>query len=149
MSLKEQIDQDIKKAMLSKSKDDLRALRAIKSMILLAETEKGAAGALSQESEMQLLQKAVKQRKDSIEIYVEQGRKDLAEIEEAEVAIIERYLPEPMDEETLLKVLQEIIDEAGATSMKDIGRVMGIATKKLAGKANNKVISDKVRILLS
>ncbi len=149
MSLKEQIDQDIKKAMLSKSKDDLRALRAIKSMILLAETEKGAAGALSQEAEMQLLQKAVKQRKDSLEIYVEQGRKDLAEIEEAEVAIIERYLPEPMDEETLLKELKEIIDEAGATSMKDIGRVMGIASKKLAGKANNKVISEKVRILLS
>ena len=106
MSLKEQINQDIKQAMLSKSKDDLRALRAIKSLILLAETEKGASGTLSQEAELQLLQKAAKQRKESLTIYLEQGRKDLADIEEAELTIIERFLPEPMDEETVLNDIE-------------------------------------------
>ena len=149
MSLKEQINQDIKQAMLSKSKDDLRALRAIKSLILLAETEKGASGTLSQEAELQLLQKAAKQRKESLTIYLEQGRKDLADIEEAELTIIERFLPEPMDEETVLNILKEIISESGAVSMKDMGKVMGIATTRLAGKADNKVISEKVRSLLS
>jgi uncharacterized protein YqeY len=149
MSLKEQINSDIKKAMLSKNTDDLRALRAIKSMILIAETEKGSSGSLSPESEMKLLQKAVKQRKDSMAIYVEKGREDLAETEGAEVAVIERYLPKQMTEDEIIDALREIVRESGASSMKDMGKVMGLATKRMAGRADNKLISLQVKNLLS
>ena len=145
MSLKEQIDADIKKAMLGKNKDELRALRGIKSMILLAETEKGSAGKLDPAMEMQLLTKAAKQRRESLDIYKEQGRDDLAGIEEGELKIIERYLPEPMTEEELNSEIKKIIQQTGAKSMAEMGKVMGLATKVLAGKADGKTIADAVK----
>lgn len=149
MGLKQQIESDIKKAMLAKDKDELRALRGIKSLILLAETDKGSAGELSADAEMKLLQKAAKQRNDSLAIYKEQGREDLAATEEAELRVISRYLPEQMSEEALKSEIQKIIAETGASSMKDMGKVMGMATKKLAGKADGKAISEQVKALLS
>lgn len=149
MSLKQQIESDIKKAMLAKEKDELRALRAIKSLILLAETDKGSTGELTPDAEMKLLQKAAKQRNDSIAIYKEQGREDLAAAEEAELVVINRYLPEQMSDEALKAEVQKIITETGATSMKDMGKVMGVASKKLAGKADGKAISEQVKALLS
>jgi hypothetical protein len=145
MSLKEQIDTDIKKAMLGKNKDELRALRGIKSMILLAETEKGSAGKLDTATEMQLLTKAAKQRRESLEIYKEQGRDDLAGIEEDELKIIERYLPEPISEEELNSEIKKIIEQTGAKSLAEMGKVMGLATKALAGKADGKTIADAVK----
>jgi len=120
MSLKEQIEADIKKAMLEKNKDDLRALRAIKSMILLAQTEKGAGERLNSDAEMKILQKAAKQRADSLEIYRQQKRDDLAEVEQAELEVIKRYLPEQMSEEQLEKIIAQIIEKTGASSMKDM-----------------------------
>ncbi len=149
MSLKEQIEADIKKAMLEKNKDDLRALRAIKSMILLAQTEKGASENLSADAEMKILQKAVKQRMDSLTLYREQKRDDLADAEEAEVEVIKRYLPKQMSEEELAAVVKEIIEKSGASSMADMGKVMGMASKELAGKADGKAISQVVKKLLS
>ena len=149
MSLKERIEADIKKAMLAKQKDDLRALRAIKSMILLAQTEKGASEDLSEDAEMKLLQKAVKQRTDSLELYKKQNRTDLAETEQAEIDVIKRYLPEQLSEEELQTKIGEIVKKVGASSMQDMGKVMGMATKELAGKADGKTISQIVRNLLS
>ncbi len=149
MSLKSQIEADIKQAMLAKDKDKLRALRAIKSLILLAETEKGGSGELTEDSEMKILTKAVKQRKDSLDVYEQQGRDDLAEVERAEIAIIEAYLPKQLSEEEVKLEIQGIISQVGAESMKDMGKVMGIATKKLAGKADGKIISGIVKELLS
>jgi uncharacterized protein YqeY len=149
MSLKEQIEADIKKAMLEKNKDDLRALRAIKSMILLAQTEKGASESLAPDTEMKILQKAVKQRQDSIALYVQQNRKDLADAEQAELDVIKRYLPEQMSEEELRAALSDIIAKVGASSMKDMGKVMGMASKELAGKADGKTISQVVKQILS
>ncbi len=149
MSLKQQIESDIKKAMLAKDKDELRALRSIKSLILLAETEKGQTGELTPEMELKLLQKAAKQRNDSLTIYREQGREDLAATEEAELAIINRYLPAQMSPEVLKSEIEKIISETGASSIKDMGKVMGVATKKLAGKADGKAISEQVKALLS
>lgn len=149
MSLKEQIDADLKKAMLEKNKDDLRALRAIKSMILLAETEKGVVADITSETEVKLLQKAVKQRMDSIAIFRQQNRHDLADAEQAEVKVISRYLPAQMSEEELTNKIKQIISQAGASSMKDMGRVMGIAGKELSGSADGKAISEVVKKLLS
>jgi uncharacterized protein YqeY len=149
MSLKEQIEADIKKAMLEKNKDDLRALRAIKSMILLAQTEKGAIESLSADAEMKIHQKAAKQRQDSLEIYRQQKRDDLAEVEQAELNVIKRYLPEQISEEQLTATIKNIIDKVGASSMKDMGKVMGLASKELAGKADGKAISQVVKQLLS
>lgn len=149
MSLKENIESDIKKAMLAKDKDALRALRGIKSLILLAETEKGAAAELTSEVEMKLLTKAAKQRKESAEIYAAQGRADLAEAELAELKIIEHYLPKQMSEEELRVYLQGIIQRLGASTPADLGKVMGIAVKELAGKADGKMISETVKTLLS
>jgi uncharacterized protein YqeY len=149
MSLKEQIEADIKKAMLAKNKDELRALRAIKSMILLAQSEKGASDQLSAESEIKILQKAAKQRTDSLTLYKEQKRDDLAEIEAGELEVIKRYLPEQLSEEDLAKKIGEIIEKVGATSMQDMGKVMGIASKELAGKSDGKTISQVVKKLLS
>ena len=149
MSLKEQIEADIKKAMLAKAKDDLRALRAIKSMILLAETEKGSDGSLSEDVEMKILQKAAKQRNDSIAIFRDSGRNDLADAEQVELDVIQRYLPEPLSEEALEATIKKVIEQVGANSMKDMGKVMGIASKQLAGKADGKTISEKVKALLS
>ena len=149
MSLKEQIEADIKKAMLAKEKDDLRALRAIKSMILLALSEPGASENLSADVEMKILQKAAKQRADSLTLYRDQNRNDLAEIEEAELEVIKRYLPEQLSGEELEGIVSGIIEKTGASSMKDMGKVMGMASKELAGKADGKTISGIVKKLLS
>jgi len=149
MSLKQQIEADIKKAMLERNKDDLRALRAIKSMILLAETEKGASESLSSDAELKILQKAAKQRQDSLALYQEQKREDLAEAEQAELDVIKRYLPEQISEGELEEVIKHIIDKVNASSMKDMGKVMEVASKELAGKADGKTISQVVKKLLS
>lgn len=148
MSLKEKIDSDIKKAMLNKQKDELRALRAIKSLILIAETEKGKHGQLPEDVEMSLLMKAVKQRKDSIQIYEDQGRNDLAKKEQEELMIIERYLPKQLSDEELEAILKGIITDSGASGMQDMGKVMGIASKKLAGKAEGRKIAEITKKLL-
>ena len=148
MNLREQIDSDIKNAMRNKEKDELRALRAIKSMILLAETEKGGSEGLSDEVETKLLTKAAKQRKESLEIYKEQGRDDLAEKEQVELDIISRYLPQQLSEAELEEKLREIITQVGASSMKDMGKVMGIATKQLSGVADGSAISTAVKKIL-
>jgi uncharacterized protein YqeY len=149
MSLKEQIEADIKNAMLAKNKDELRALRAIKSMILLAQSEKGAAENLSTDSEIKILQKAAKQRTDSLALYREQNRDDLADIEQAELDVIKRYLPEQLSEDELAAKISEIIGKVGASSIKDMGKVMGLASKELAGKSDGKTISLVVKKLLS
>ena len=149
MSLKSTIEQEIKQAMLSKNKDRLRALRAIKSGILLAETEKGADGELSGDAEMKILQKAAKQRKDSLEVYRQQGREDLASVEEQELAVIEEFLPKQLSEEEIEKEVQQVIADLGATGPQDMGKVMGTATKKLAGKADGKMISALAKKLLA
>ncbi|MFL5731386.1 MAG: GatB/YqeY domain-containing protein [Cytophagaceae bacterium] len=149
MALKEQIEADIKKAMLAKEKDELRALRAIKSQILLAETEKGAVESLSPEAEVKLLMKAAKQRKDSAEIYAGQGRKDLEKVELDELSVIERYLPKQLSEEELIERLKVIIKNSGAQGPQDMGKVMGLATKELSGLAEGKVISFMVKSLLN
>jgi len=148
MSLKERINQDIKNAMLGKKQDELRALRGIKSLILIAESEKGAAKQLSEDVEIKLLMKAVKQRRDSSEIYREQGREDLREIEEQELIVIERYLPKQLSESELKEILEKIIAGVGAVDPQDMGKVMGVATKKLSGQADGKTISNIVRELL-
>ena len=149
MSLKEQIEADLKKAMLEKNKDDLRALRAIKSMILLAQTEKDAGENLSADVELKILQKAAKQRMDSMTLYREQKREDLADIEQSELEVIKRYLPEQVSGEELEVKIVDIIDKVGAASMKDMGKVMGLASKEFAGKADGKTISQIVKKLLS
>ncbi|MEL6557275.1 MAG: GatB/YqeY domain-containing protein [Bacteroidota bacterium] len=149
MSLKKQIESDIKQAMLAKDKDKLRALRAIKSLILLAETDKGAAAELTDDKEMQILIKAAKQRRDSLEVYQQQGREDLAAVEKVELDIIEEYLPKQLSEEELKAELEKIIASTGATSPKEMGKVMGAATKALAGKADGKAISSMVKQLLT
>lgn len=149
MSLKVQIDNDIKKAMLSKNKEELEALRSIKSMILLAETEKGGSGDISSDAESKLLMKAAKQRKESADIFTQQNRKDLADRELLQLDVISRYLPKQLDEQQLTSALAGIIAEVGAKGPQDMGKVMGVATKKLAGQADGKVISDLVKKLLT
>lgn len=150
MSLKETIESDIKQAMRDKDKDKLRALRSIKSMILLAESEKNVnARDLDEATETQILSRAAKQRKESIEFYKENGREDLAANEEADLEVINSYLPQPMTEDELKEALQKIINEEGASSPQDMGKVMGRATKELAGKADNKTISNIVKNLLN
>ncbi len=148
MSLKAQIDADIKAAMKGKQQDELRALRAIKSMILLAESE-SADSQMDEEKELQLLMKAAKQRKDSAEIFKQQGREDLYAKEIVEVEIIEKYLPKQLSEEELKAEIETIINETGASSMKDMGKVMGLASQKLKGKADGKAISTQVKNLLN
>jgi uncharacterized protein YqeY len=149
MSLKEQIDSDIKKAMLAKNKDELRALRAIKSLILIGETEKNASGYLDRNAEMRLLTKAAKQRKESMQIYQEQGREDLAVKEKDELEVIERYLPKQMSEEEAESEIRKIMQEVDAKGPSDMGRLMGVATKKLAGRADGKMISEIAKRLLT
>lgn len=149
MALKTQIDQDIKKAMLAKNKEELEALRSIKSMILLAETEKGGSGEISAEVENKLLMKAAKQRKESAEIFQKEGRTDLAQRENFQLEIINRYLPKQMTEAEVTEELKKIIDMVGAKGPQDMGKVMGAATKQLAGKAEGKLISDIVKKLLA
>lgn len=149
MNLKEQIDGDIKKAMLAKQKDELTALRAIKSMILLAETEKGVVADISKETEMKLLTKAAKQRKESADIFQKEGRVDLAQKELFELEIISRYLPKQLTEDEIQAEVKKIIEQVGAKGPQDMGKVMGSATKQLAGKADGKMISDLVKKLLA
>ncbi|RYY35407.1 MAG: GatB/YqeY domain-containing protein [Sphingobacteriaceae bacterium] len=148
MSLSTQIDQDIKQAMLAKQADKLRGLRAIKSALLLAKTEKGAAEEITEEAEIKVLQRLIKQRKESADIYKEQNREDLYAIEAAEMEVIEAYLPKQMERAELEKYIQEVINRVGATSVKDMGKVMGTANKELAGKADGKSISEVVKQLL-
>ncbi len=149
MSLKEQIDQDIKSAMLAKKKEELTALRAIKSAILLAETEKGVGDKLKADAEIKLLTKAAKQRKESAELYQKEGRQDLADKESFELEVISRYLPKQLTEEELKEALQKIVAQAGAQGPQDMGKVMGLATKSLAGKADGKKISELVKVILA
>jgi uncharacterized protein YqeY len=148
MSLENTVNTEIKTAMLGKQEAALRALRAIKSAILLAKTADGQSGDLTEDDEIKLLQKLAKQRKDSIEVYAEQNRDDLASKEKEELEIIEKYLPQQMDETSLRKALQEIMQQVGASSPADMGKVMGVATKQLAGKADGKLISTIVKDLL-
>ncbi|MFN3589547.1 MAG: GatB/YqeY domain-containing protein [Spirosomataceae bacterium] len=149
MPLKLIIDADIKAAMLARDQVRLLALRDIKKMILLEETKAGGTGEISEADEMRILQKAVKQRKDSAEIYIAQNRPDLLAKEEAEIAVIEAYLPKAMSEEELETAVAAIIAEVGATSPADMGKVMGVATKSLAGKTDGKAISAMVKTLLA
>jgi len=149
MSLAVVINDDIKKAMLAKDRKKLEALRAIKAALLLAKTGKDtSSGEIPEGVEMQLLQKLVKQRKESAELYKSQNRDDLVDDEIYQASIIEAYLPEQMSEEELQKIVKEIVDKVGATSIKDMGKVMGMASKQLAGKADNKTISGIVRVML-
>jgi len=148
MSLKQQIDADIKQAMLAKNQDKLRALRAVKSMILLEETKEGQSGELKPEEETKILTKAVKQRKDSADIYRQQNRSDLLAVEEAEIAIIEQYLPKQLSEDELKTKLQAIMTRLSASVPSDLGKVMGVASKELAGQADGKAISAMVKRLL-
>ena len=149
MSLEERINHDMKVAMKAREQQKLEALRSIKSAILLAKTEKGAKHTLDEAAELRLLQKLVKQRKDSAAIYKEQGREDLYDQECYEERIISEYLPEQMDQESLKAGVKKIIDDLGATSMADMGKVMGIATKEFAGKTDGKTLAEMVREILS
>jgi len=135
--------------MIAKDKVRLTALRAIKSLILLEETKEGYSGSLSEEEELKLLTKAAKQRKDSAEIYEKQNRADLLEVELAELAVIQEFLPKALSEAELIQAIQNIIDTCGASGPKDMGKVMGIASKELAGKADGKAIAEQVKTLLS
>ena len=149
MSLEQKIMGDLKTAMLAKDEKALRSLRAIKAAILLAKTSEGAGGELKEEDEIKLLQKLVKQRKDSLEIFQQQNRTDLAQKEQEEIEIIEKFLPKQLSADELKSEVAAIIIEVGASSPADIGKVMGAATKKLAGKADGKTISALVKELLS
>ncbi len=145
MSLQKQIMEELKLAMKSKDSVALQALRAVKSAFLLAKTEAGAGDDLTSEQEMKIIQKQVKQRKDSAAIFIEQGRQDLADPELKEVAILEKFLPEALSEEAIEKVVLETISKLGAEGMKDMGKVMGVVSKQLAGQADGKTISGIVR----
>lgn len=147
MSLKAKIEEGIKDAMRAKNQDRLRTLRAIKSLILLEETS-GSGKDLTADVEMKLLTKAAKQRKDSLEVFQSQNRADLADKEQIELSIIEEFLPKQLSEEELEAKLKEIIAQVGASSPADMGKVMGVATKQLAGLADGKTISAKVGVLL-
>lgn len=149
MSLEQKIMAELKTAMLAKDEKTVRSLRAIKAAIILAKTSEGAGGEISEDGETKLLQKLVKQRKDSLEIFVQQNRSDLAQKEQEEIEVIEKFLPKQMSPEELRAALQQIIQETGAASPADMGKVMGVATKQLAGKADGKSISATVKELLS
>ncbi len=149
MNLKDKIDQDIKLAMKAREKDKLDALRAVKAAVLLAATEKGSSGQLSPDQELKILQKLIKQRKEAADIYLSQNRKDLAEIELIQAEWIEVYLPKMMSEEELKIEIRSIISELEVADIKDLGKVMGVASRKFAGKADNKLVSEIVRQLLS
>ncbi|MCQ2277724.1 MAG: GatB/YqeY domain-containing protein [Bacteroidales bacterium] len=150
MSLEIQINNDIKQAMLAKKKDELEALRAIKSAILLLKTSKDAVdGQVPESVEISTLQKLVKQRRETADIYIQQSRQDLADVELFQASIIERYLPKQMSREELETALKAIMSEVGATSPRDMGKVMGVASKRFAGQADNKVVSEIVKNLLA
>ena len=149
MSLELKITTALKEAMKSKNKMALTALRAVKSAILLHKTQKSSDGGLSNEDAMKILQKLVKQRKDSAAIYTGQGRNDLADPELKEAELIQQFLPKALSEDEVKEVIKSIVDEIGAEGMKDMGKVMGLSTKKLMGKADGKMISTIVRGFLS
>jgi uncharacterized protein len=149
MALKETIDQEIKKAMLAKKKEELIALRAIKSAILLAETEKNADTSLAEDVELKLLTKAAKQRKESADLYLQEGRSDLADKELFELEVINRFLPKQLSEEEIRQELIKIVEAVNASGPQDMGKVMGAATKQLAGKAEGRLVSSIVKDILS
>ncbi len=149
MSLFEKVNEDIKTAMLAKEREKLEALRGIKAAFLIAKTEKGASDVLSPETEIKVLQKIVKQRKESAEIYNAQNRKDLADKELFEASVIEQYLPKQMGADELKVILKGVIEKVGAKSPTDMGKVMGVASKELAGKADGRMISEIVKNLLA
>jgi uncharacterized protein YqeY len=149
MSLEAKIMEHLKDAMKAKDEVALRTLRAIKSAILNEKTSEGFSGVIDEATELKLLQKMAKQRKDSMEIFETQQRADLAEKEKEELAILERFLPQQMDATTLKAAIEKIIAEVGATSPADLGKVMGMATKQLAGQAEGKAISETAKALLT
>ncbi len=149
MNLEQKIMSELKTAMLAKDEAGLRSLRAIKAAILLVKTSEGSGGELKDEDEIRLLQKLVKQRKDSLEIFRQQSREDLAKKEEEEIAVIEKFLPRQISQEELKEALLRIISETGASSPADLGKVMGVASKQFAGKADGKTISVLVKELLA
>ncbi|MFM2386697.1 MAG: hypothetical protein RL660_1454 [Bacteroidota bacterium] len=149
MSLEITINEGIKKAMLAKAEVDLRALRAIKSAILLAKTSEGSTGELTEDQELKLLQKLAKSRKESLEIYTTQNREDLASKEREEIEVIERFLPKPLSEDELAAIIKGVIAEVGAAGPQDMGKVMGAATKAVNGRADGKAISALVKTLLA
>jgi uncharacterized protein len=149
MNLEQRIMADLKGAMRSKDEKALRSLRAIKAAIIVAKTSEGAGGEISPEDEIKLLQKLIKQRKDSLEIYEKQNREDLALTEKEEIEIIEKFLPKQLSTDDLKAALTKIIKDVGASSNADLGKVMGIATKEMAGQADGKTISSLARELLS
>ena len=149
MGLEQKIMAELKTAMLAKDEAGLRSLRAIKAAILLVKTAEGGSGELKEEDELKLLQKLVKQRKDSLEIFQQQNRPDLAKKEEEEIAVIEKFLPKQLSVEELKEALSRIITDTGASSPSDLGKVMGIASKQFAGKADGKTISALVKELLT
>ncbi|MBK8517837.1 MAG: GatB/YqeY domain-containing protein [Saprospiraceae bacterium] len=148
MSLETKIGEDLKAAMKSKDQAALRSVRAIKAAILLFKTD-GSGNVLDESGEIKLLQKLVKQRQDSLDIFVKQGREDLAVTEREEIAIIQKYLPAQLNDEELKKSIQAIISESGATSIKEMGKVIGLANQKMAGKADGKTIANMVKELLT
>lgn len=149
MALEEKVMTDLKAAMLAKDEVSLRSLRAVKAAIIIAKTAEGAGGVLKEEDEIKMLQKLVKQRKDSLEIFEKQNREDLAQKEREEIAVIEKFLPKQISEEELKIIITNIINENGAPSAADMGKVMGLANKQLAGKADGKTIAGIVKQLLS
>jgi len=149
MSLQKQIMEELKMAMKSKDTLALQALRAVKSAFLLAKTETGAGDDLTEDQEMKIIQKQVKQRKDSAAIFIDQGRQDLADPELAEIAVLEKFLPEALSEDAIEKVVLDTIAKTGAEGMKDMGKVMGMVSKQLAGQADGKTISGIVRKILA
>jgi uncharacterized protein YqeY len=149
MSLEEKVMTDLKTAMLAKDEKSLRSLRAIKAAIINLKTSEGFSGEIKEEDEIKMLQKLVKQRKESLEIYEKQNRNDLAEKEKEEINVIEKFLPKQMDEADLKAVIENVIKQTGATSQADMGKVMGMANKQLAGKADGKTIATVVKQILA
>ena len=143
------IDQEIKQAMLAKDQAKLRGLRAIKAALLLAKTEKGSADEITLDTEIKILKRLVKQRKESATIYKDQGREDLFTIEQEEIEVISQFLPQQLSEAEIGKVIAKIISETGATSVKEMGKIMGLANKELAGKADGKLIGELVKAQLA
>lgn len=149
MSLEQEIMTRLKAAMLAKDEAALRSLRAIKAAILLAKTAEGATGEMTADAEIKLLQKMVKQRKDSLEIFQQQNRSELAQKEQEEIAVIEQFLPQQLSEGEVRAIIAEIITRTGASSPADMGKVMGVATKELSGKAEGKLVASLVKELLA
>ena len=148
MTLEEKITQDLKTAMKAKDQVALRTIRSIKSAILLKKTD-GSGEDIDEAAEIKMLQKLVKSRADSLAIYEEQGREDLAKVEREEIEVLKKYLPQPLEEAALIEIVNEVVKEVGASSMKDMGKVMGIVSKKVAGRADGKVLAGIVRSTLS